>query len=146
MLARYANGTHTLHRLRHEMDRMFSDVFGQSPMSPFATAPALNVWEDEGHIYAEAEVPGLSMKDLDVTVAGNELTLKGVRNEPDTGKASYHRRERTFGAFVRTIRLPVDLDADKVEARLQDGVLTITMPKAPAAKARKIQVRGSDIK
>lgn len=147
MLNRHANGTQPLHRLRGEMDRLFADAFGDFAWSdPFGrrgtpAGPALNVWEDDRCFHAEAEVPGISMSDIEVVVAGDELTLKGERKAPTAENAAFHRRERSVGAFSRTLRLPVELEADKVEATLRDGVLTITMPKAPAARARRIEVK-----
>lgn len=109
-------------------------------IAPGRAFPALNVWEQGDDFYAEAELPGLKSEDLDITVVGNELTLKGQRKEePEQGNVS-HRRERGVGTFTRVVRLPVDIDASKVQATLHDGVLTLKLPKAESAKARKIQV------
>lgn len=129
------------------MDRLFSDLFGDgldslAPWGGLRTFPALNVWEDEEKVSVEAEVPGLKMKELEVTVTGNELTIRGNREveEKDQG-LDWHRQERTRGSFVRTVTLPVDIDADRVEAGLKDGVLTVTLGKASAARARKIKIQ-----
>jgi HSP20 family protein len=147
MLPRRSNELHPISRLRTEMDRLFDGFFGEgSVVDPFPwhqrrAFPALNFWEDEHNLYAEAEVPGLKMEDLEVYVLGNELTISGKRTAVEQPEVAYHRRERGVGPFTRTLRLPVDIDADKVNARLQDGVLTVMLPKAEAAKPRKVEVK-----
>lgn len=103
--------------------------------------PSLNVWEEGDVVYAEAEVPGVKSEDLDLSVVGRELTVKGVRAAPAPQDATYHRRERGVGEFSRTVKLPVDVDAEQVEASLVDGVLKIALPKAASAKPRKINVK-----
>jgi HSP20 family protein len=105
------------------------------------TFPALNLWEDEQNFYAEAELPGFKTGDVDVSVAGNTLTLQGERKAAEQEGLTYHRRERAFGTFSRVVELPFPVEAEKVKAALKDGVLTITLPKAEAAKPRKIEVR-----
>ena len=141
------NGLQTLDRLRNEMDRLFDDcfqpvsVFGQFAAPWERAFPNLNVWEDEQNLFAEAEVPGMSMEDMELTVAGNELTIKGKRSRDEREGVTLHRRERGVGAFTRTLRLPFDIDADKVAATLEHGVLTITLPKPEAAKPRRIEVK-----
>lgn len=143
---------HPAYRLRGEMDRLFDEVFGDyfgrdwlTGEWPFrlagGTMPALNLWEDEANLYAELEVPGLKMEDLELTVTGNELTIRGEREAFEQEGVTQHRREREVGHFSRVIRLPVDVDADKVEATLKHGVLTITLPKAQSARPRKIEVK-----
>jgi HSP20 family protein len=140
------NGFHPIHQLRDQMDRLVSDFFG--PMtgtySPRTAGrqgfPALNVWEYGDHLYAEAEVPGLKSEDLDVTVVGGDLTLRGRRGEEAGEGTAYHRRERGVGEFNRVVRLPIEVDADRVEATLKDGVLLVKLPKAESAKPKKIKV------
>jgi HSP20 family protein len=128
------------------MDRLFSDFFEPAPRSRLHGAwgnesPALNVWEDEANYYAEAELPGYKLDELEIFVVKNELTLKGERKAVEEAKdATFHRRERTEGVFSRILRLPTDVDAEKVHAKLKDGVLTITLPKAEATKPRKISI------
>lgn len=143
MFGRPNGGMNTINRLREEMDQLFGTVLNQglAPMLPGVVRgfPALNLWEDGQNFYAEAEVPGLTMEDIEVTVVGNELTLRGERKE--TERTSYHRRERGVGVFQRVVPLPAPIDADKVEAKLSHGVLTITLPKAEAARPRKIEVK-----
>ena len=149
-LVRRVNDSHPVHRLRSEMDRLFEDVFegfgfprlgGDPWFSP--GFPAVNLWEDADNVYAEAELPGLKLEDIELTVAGDELTLKGERKACcDRKEATYHRQERSTGSFVRVIRLGMEVDADRIEAALRDGVLRITLPKSAQAKPRKVEVKG----
>lgn len=132
--------------LRRELDRAFNDVFGAWDGLTFGRAPgfpAINLWEDGECLYAEAEVPGVGMNDLEILTVGNELTIKGRRIGPEGENLTYHRQERGVGEFTRVITLPAEVNASKVEATLRDGVLTIVMPKAEAARARKIPVKPS---
>lgn len=145
MLAR-RNGFHPLDQLRDQMDRLVSDFF--SPMSgsyaPRTLAarsfPALNVWELGDDLYAEAEVPGLKGEDLDISVVGGDLTIRGTRRSETSDDCTCHRRERGTGEFNRVLRLPVEVDAERVEATLKDGVLLVKLPKAASARPKKIKV------
>lgn len=149
MFQRRTNGFNPIGQLRDEVDRLFGDFFGQAPDALRRPAlagrafPAVNLWERGDDLYAEAEVPGLGADDVDISVVGNELVIKGRRMDLDEEGVSYHRRERGVGEFSRTLRLPVEVDAEKVEATLRDGVLLIRLPKAAAARPRKIQVAAS---
>jgi HSP20 family protein len=149
MFLRLGNRAYPPNQLRQEMNRLFDDFFDQTGLrDPFGmtgrgTFPALNVWEKGDRLLAEAEVPGLSMDDLEIFVSGNELTVRGERRPVHPEGASYHRRERGVGSFTRAVRLPVDVDAGKVQARLNNGVLTITLPKSQAAQPRKIEVKSA---
>jgi len=135
-------GYRPLTQLRGEMDRLLGDLFhAVGPIgAPVANSPALNVWEQADMIFAEAEVPGLAIENLEISVQGTELSLKGKYEGPHPAEGTYHRRERASGEFARTVRLPVEVDADQVQARLQDGVLLVTLPKAAAARPRRIKV------
>src|SRR6059058_1935631 len=128
-----------------EVDRMqdeFARLFGRlgSFAAPTAgAAPLLNVWEDDHALYAEADLPGLDPAKLDVFVTeGNQLTIQGERTAPDVQGATWVRQERPFGPFVRVVALPALVDADKVEANYDNGVLRLTLPKSEAVKPRKI--------
>ncbi|MFO0837021.1 MAG: Hsp20/alpha crystallin family protein [Phycisphaerae bacterium] len=128
--------------VRREIDRVF-DAFADFPLANnFAAFPPVNVFEDGERLAVEAELPGMKMDDLEILVTGNELTIKGKREQP-AGDATYHRRERVTGEFIRVLTLPSDVDAERVEATLRDGVLSITLPKAAASRARKITVKSS---
>jgi HSP20 family protein len=147
MLARFGSQLGSLDRLRGEVDRLFENLTdGLSPwaaLTGFGAFPALNVWEDDHNLYAEAELPGLKMEDLEILACGNELTIKGERKDCQKDGVTYHRRERGVGSFSRVIRLPVPIDANKVEASLKAGVLTVTLPKAQEARPWKIQVKSA---
>jgi HSP20 family protein len=108
-----------------------------------AAYPGVNVWEDGDSAHIEAELPGMSMDDIEVDVIGNEVTIRGERKIEDPQNGTYRRRERPAGCFARTITLPWEIDADRVEAKLHDGVLTVHLPKSPAAKPRKIKVQAA---
>jgi HSP20 family protein len=132
-------------QFREEMDRVMSDVWGT--LAPLGSSlvgrnafPAVNVWETDDDVLAEAELPGVSQEGLELDVVGSELTIRGERNLAPTDGTTFHRQERSTGKFRRTLRLPVEVDADKVEAKLHDGVLSVRLPKAARAKPRKIQV------
>lgn len=104
--------------------------------------PALDAWEDEIHFYVEAELPGLDLNDLEISMADeNVLTIKGLRKAPELEGGTWHRRERACGAFERTFALPGPVDAEHVEALLKHGVLTIKLPKAEKIRPRKITVK-----
>lgn len=129
--------------LQMEANRLW-DVLVKGPESPgFAYSyPPVNVWEDADNLYAEAELPGLQLDKVEILVkGGNELTLQGDRR-PREEKGTWIHRERGFGKFSRTLTLPVAVDPDRVEARFEQGVLRLTLPKAEHARARRITVKG----
>jgi HSP20 family protein len=126
------------------MDRLLTGFLGQ-PLDGFRPSasrgqPALNMWEQGDQVVVEMEVPGLKEDQLDLAVSGGELSIRIDRPEVVEEGVTYHRRERPVGTFARTVRLPADIDAEKVEARLNDGVLRIILPRAESAKPRKIEV------
>lgn len=140
------NGWNPANRLRNEMEQLVSNMLGPGAMGFPETRvfPAVNVWEDEKNLYAEAEVPGIRFEEIEVFVQGNDLTIKGERKDAANSEkqTSYHRRERGAGAFSRTVSLPVSVNAGKVSAALRDGVLLVTLPKADEVLPRRIQVNG----
>jgi HSP20 family protein len=129
-----------LQQFQGEMNRMFDRWNG--PGSSLASFPTVNIWEENDQLHVEAELPGLELKDLEIYVTGNnELTIKGNRRLAVPEKGAWHRRERSTGEFVRTLALPYPVDANKVEARLEHGVLHITLAKHESARPRKIPVK-----
>jgi HSP20 family protein len=137
------NGVATLHRLQKEMDQLFGGLFTDrgTPWSAGA-GPAVNVWEKADGFVLEAELPGFSLDDLDVTVEGAEVVLRGERKpEVPAAESTLHKRERWSGKFERRLEFPVEIDAAKAEATMRDGVLTLSLPKSPAAAARKISIK-----
>jgi len=106
--------------------------------------PPVNVFADEDSLVIRAEVPGFKTEDIGLTLARDCLTLTGKRQPEDhTKPGSYHRRERAFGSFSRSIQLPKDLDPEKASAQCLNGLLTVRIPKAEAAKPRQITVQAS---
>ncbi len=141
MLAARINPWLAFHELQREVDRVLDTIGVSTPRTALARAfPALNIWDEGDALLAEAELPGLKSEDLEILAQGNTLTLKGTRRSADADNSVYHRRERETGEFSRAISLPVDIDAEHVEATLRDGILTLRLPKAEAAKPRKVTV------
>ena len=133
-----------MNRLTREMDRLFgSKGTGVGRAMSVGSYPALNVWEDEDHFYAEAELPGFSLEDLEIYVTGNQLTIKGERRPPENKRGTWHRQERGYGKFTRMVELPGELDGDNVSAEFKNGVLRITLPKSEAVKPRRIEVKAN---
>jgi HSP20 family protein len=133
-----------MNRFQEEMNRVFHrwGAGGRNASGAAVAYPPVNLWEDEGHVYAEAELPGLKLEDLEISVSGgNQLTITGTRKAPEANGGVWHRQERGFGTFERTLGLPFPVDANRVEARLEHGVLKVTMAKSEAAKPRKILVK-----
>jgi HSP20 family protein len=144
MVFGYQTTRHPFHQLRSEVDRLLTGFLGPTAdgflPGVFRGQPAVNVWEQQDSLKVEMELPGVKSEQLDISVAGSELTIKVNRPDVDQEGVTYHRRERPVGTFSRMVPLPTDVDADHVEADLRDGVLTITLPKAESAKPRKINV------
>jgi HSP20 family protein len=125
------------------MDRLFDDYSGASPQSAHAGVfPSVNVSEDRDKYYVRAELPGIKADELEIQATGNSLSISGERTiQAEEENARYHRREREAGNFSRMIGLPADIDSDKVEAKLDNGILTIALPKAESVKPRQITVK-----
>jgi HSP20 family protein len=137
---------HPFFSLQREMNRMFDDIFRGFDLTPFgggrsfeAFSPSVDVREGEKEVTVKAELPGLNEKDIDVTLTGEALTIRGEKKEEqekeDEGKG-YWRREASYGSFLRMIPLPEGLNTEKVDARFKNGVLTITLPRLKGAKAK----------
>jgi len=133
-----------LFRLQDDMNRLFESFFEDAPATRgYSSAyPAINAWEDGDAAHVEAELPGMTMNDIEVYVTGNEVTIKGKRaiGGEKQDAAQWHRRERASGEFSRSLTRPWEIDADKVEARLTDGVLSVTLPKCEHCKPKKVKV------
>ena len=107
-------------------------------------APAINMWESEDALFIELEVPGFTMDQLELSIEGKELSLKAspIPAGQDDMTTTWHRRERGVNGFARTIALPIEIRADRAEANVRDGVLTVQLPKSEAAKPTRIKVNG----
>ncbi len=131
--------------LREAMDRLFEDSFVtfRNWPTPLALAePSLDLYETGNEVVVKAALPGLKPEDVDITLRGDVLTIAGETNEETEQKdKNYIRRERRYGSFSRTVTLPEGLTADKAEAKFENGVLTLTIPKSEEVKPKKIQVK-----
>jgi HSP20 family protein len=128
-------------QLQREMNRLF-DATSRGRVFNSPSYPAINIWTNDDGQFITAEMPGVNPENLDIDVTGDALSISGERKQEEVGKdARYHRRERSFGTFSRTIQLPFMVDPDKVEASFQNGVLQINLPRAEADKPKKIQVK-----
>lgn len=133
----------TFQQFQSEMNRLFDrwNDRGEA-FNGFGAFPPVNVWEEDDNVFVESELPGMDLKGLEIFVTGgNQLTLKGERRPPQTEKGVWHRQERAYGSFKRTLTLPFPVDADKVDARLENGVLLIKLAKHESARPRKIAVK-----
>ena len=129
-----------MNRLQREMNRLF-DSYDRDGM-PAAGFPAMNVWMNDEGAVVTAELAGIDVKDLDISVVGETLTLSGERRAEGLPKDSvYQRQERGFGKFTRTIDLPFTVEANKVQASLEKGILRILLPRAEQDKPKKITVK-----
>jgi len=128
-----------IERFQREMSRLFA-ASARPPVAP--SFPAMNVWTNPDGAVLTAELAGVKAEDIDIAVVGETLTLTGSR-EPEELQENdrYHRRERGYGKFTRTIQLPFPVEADRVEANFNKGVLSISLPRAEADKPRKINIK-----
>jgi HSP20 family protein len=129
---------------RGDMEEMMRRFFSE-PL-PLSRAeewqPSVDIAEKDGNIVVKAELPGLEAKDIDLTVSGDLLTLKGEKKkEEETREQDYYRREIYAGSFQRIFRLPSEVDDEKVDASFKNGILTITMPKAESVSQKKIEIK-----
>jgi HSP20 family protein len=128
---------------RDFFDRFFGDFTLPSLMFEDAEwTPAFDVSETDGELIVKAEVPGMDKKDINITVSDGMLTIKGEKkHEKKEENEHYHRVETRYGSFSRTMRLPTEVQADKVDATYKDGILNITLPKSEAVEPKKIEIK-----
>jgi HSP20 family protein len=134
------NAVNNFDQLRREMLRLFDGQSGPpGGLGSAGVFPPLNITQDENNFYLRAEVPGVKADELSITAVKNRLSIAGKREIPkEHERVSYHRKERAEGSFNRTMTLPVELDAERIEARYVDGILALTLPKAEETKPRQI--------
>ena len=132
-----------LESLQKQMNELYGAFTGGAlPMPSAGVFPLTNVTEDSNNYYLRAELPGIKSDELDIQVTSDGISITGERKIPEEGNGvKYHRREREAGKFSRHISLPGDIDTNAVEASLENGILTITIPKAEVAKPRQITVK-----
>jgi HSP20 family protein len=130
--------------LQDRMNRLFRETQGNSQeesLTSSSFAPAVDVYEDEHNVTLKIEVPGIDEKDIDVRIENNTLTVHGERKiEKEEKEENYRRVERQYGSFTRTFNLPPTVDAERVQADYDKGVLRITLPKKAEAKPKQIKV------
>jgi HSP20 family protein len=137
-------------REMEEMERRLEDVFGRTfmpviwrrtPVEEVGWVPAIEMFEKEDQFIVKAELPGMKEEDIDVSVVGETLTIRGQRKaESEVKEDDYYCCERSYGSFSRSIALPSTVDAKKIEASYEDGVLEVSLPKAPEVKPQKVAV------
>jgi HSP20 family protein len=132
--------------LREAMNRLFEDSFirpggGLTTAERMGMLP-LDVYESDDEVTVRASIPGVNPDDIDISVLGTTLTIKGEKSEDrEEKKGNYHLRERHYGAFQRSVNLPSQVNVDKAKAEFKDGVLILTLPKIEAAKPKSIKVK-----
>jgi HSP20 family protein len=128
---------------RSAMDRLFDDTMGQvgTTFSNFG-APAVDLYQTDDDVVLKASLPGVNPKDLNISVTGDVVTLRGeVQEQKETEGAQYHMKERRYGTFTRSIALPAAVVADKADAQFENGILTLKLPKAEEVKPKTITVK-----
>jgi HSP20 family protein len=144
--ALHGNRWHGLGLVHRDLDRVFDSMLrprGREFLGGFF--PSVNVVEGEKDIKVTVELPGMDEKDVDVTLSEGVVTIKGEKKEEHEDKGEgYHRIERSYGSFERSIPLPAEVEDEKAEAEFARGVLTVTVPKSPEPekKSKKIEVKG----
>ena len=129
-----------LERMENEMNRMLSR-YAYPSSSEF---PSFNIWGTTDEAVVTTDIPGIEPGAIEISIAGSTLTVRGSREPESAGEGeSYHRRERWYGNFSKTIELPFSVEAEKVEARFSRGILSIKLPRSEAEKPRKVTVKSA---
>jgi HSP20 family protein len=132
-------------QMRRDMESLLERLTGgtQTDGSMAGVFPPMNVSEDRDHYYVRALVPGIDAAQLNVSVVHQTIAVSGTRQSREEEGVSYHRKERAEGPFSRSVTIPAAFDGTRVEAKLVDGILTLTLPKPEAAKPRRVTVQTS---
>jgi HSP20 family protein len=147
MVKRRDESLNHFYSLQRDMNRIFDRFFEDFQLPPFedkwaSTFPSVDVKESDREIRVSAELPGLDEKDIDITISGNLLTIRGEKKQEKEDKTeNYYRKERSYGSFYRDIPLPTEVESEKVDASYKNGVLGITVPKKPEGKRKKIAIK-----
>jgi HSP20 family protein len=131
--------------LREAMDRLFDDAF-TSPLSVRSgwamSTPAIDMYQTDNEVIVKASIPGVKAEEVQINITGDVLSLKGeVKHEDERNDRAWHIREQRFGSFERSVALPTAVKTDRAEAVFEDGILTITLPKADEVKPRTINIK-----
>ena len=131
--------------LRREMDRLWENFFGERPLPKIwerEWAPSLEMSETKDNFVVKAEVPGIDAKDIDISLTGDVLTIKGEkRQEKEEKEEDYHLVERSYGSFSRSVRLPAEVESNKIKASYKNGILAITLPRSEKVKAKEVKIK-----
>jgi HSP20 family protein len=129
--------------LREAMDQLFNDAFTRPRSSSgVSIIPPVDLYQNADEVVVKVNLPGLKAEDVQISVTSDVLTLRGeFKQENEKKEATYHVLERRSGAFERSVMLPTDVQTDKAKADFEDGVLTITLPKAEAVKPKMISIK-----
>jgi HSP20 family protein len=135
-----------LERMRREMDRLWDSFFEGKPAKRGEEAgewlPTLDVSETKNELVIRAEIPGIDPKDIDISLVNDILTVKGEKKQEKEEKdENYHLIERSYGSFSRTIRLPKEVQSDKINASYKNGILKVALPKSEEAKKKEIKIK-----
>lgn len=141
MINRFSDPFEPLLSLQRALERaMNEDFFGLSTTSR-GTYPPISIFKGPENFRLRVEIPGVRREDIDIEVTGDLVRISGERRpEHDTGEVSTHRRERSFGRFDRTLKLPIAVEAEHVSANYTDGILTVDLPFADSAKPKRIAI------
>ena len=134
---------HEVMTLRQAMDQLFNDAFTHpTRVRTVRSAPLVDMYQTDDDIVVKATLPGFTKDDVDITLTDNILTLRGSQErEEETEGKSYYIREQSCGSFERSLKLPVDVELKDVEALFENGILTVTLPKAEAVKPKSILIK-----
>jgi len=129
--------------LREAMNQLFDESFTQQPgMAGSLRTPAIDLYQTEDDVVFKAALPGLKPGDVQISITGEQLTLRGeYKQESEKKDATYHIREQRFGSFERTVTLPTLVKTDDAKAEFENGILTVTLPKAEAVKPKSVQIK-----
>ena len=135
-----------LERIKSEMDRVWDSFFATKPAVKAGEGgewfPSLDVTETKNDILVKAEIPGMDPKDIDISLNNDILTIKGEKKqEKEEKEENYHLIERSYGKFVRSVKLPGEVKSDKINASYKNGVLNITLPKSEEAKKKEVKIK-----
>jgi HSP20 family protein len=131
--------------LREAMDRLFDDAFTR-PLSVHdgwsMSTPAIDMYQTDNEVVVKASIPGIKAEEVQINITGDVLTLKGdVKHEEERKEKAWHIREQRFGSFERSVALPTAVKTDKAEAVFENGILTVTLPKADEVKPKTINIK-----
>ena len=146
-LVKYREPFQELDRMRRDMDRLWDSFFEDRPMVRRGDwlgdwMPSLDLSETKNEFVVKAEVPGMTPKDIDISLAEGVLTIRGEKKqEKEEKEENSHFVERSYGSFSRSLRLPGEVQSDKIKAAYKDGVLRVTLPKSEEARKKEIKIK-----